>query len=121
MCLYKSFSSGRVAVKMKSCLNIKDDLHSISEPSHAFNFVFKSKTFKLLLKFTFEQIFCGEGKFGFISIVVQEIPINFCMKNERETLCKAACVKEIHFQSTTALYAKCCVCFCSFSSMQSLY
>ena len=39
--LFELFSSGPVGIKMKNWLNIKDDLHSISEPSHTFNFVFK--------------------------------------------------------------------------------
>ena len=86
LCLYESFLfSELVANRMKSCLSIKDDLRSISKPFHNFNFYFKSNNFNLLVEIYLWADFFGRVMFGFISIAVQDIPINVCMTNEWET------------------------------------
>lgn len=83
---------GLGAIKMKSCLNIIDGLSSISKSFHNFKFLFKSNNFYLHGEIYVWTDFWGETKFGFISIIAQKIPINFCMKMRNITLCKPACI-----------------------------
>lgn len=83
---------GLGAIKMKSCLNNIDGLSSISKSFHNFKFLFKSNNFYLHGEIYVWTDFWGETKFGFISIIAQKIPINFCMKMRNITLCKPACI-----------------------------
>lgn len=78
------FFSGLVAIRMKSCLNIKDDLHFISKPFDNFS-LFKSNNFNLLVEISFWTNFFSRAKYGLISVIVQKIPLIFAWKNEWET------------------------------------
>lgn len=104
---------GLVAIKMKSCLNIKDGLSSISKSFHNFNFLFKSNNFNLHSEIYLWADFLGETKFGFISVIAQKIPINFCMKMRNMTLCKPACIFYV-CEGNKYPVCKCVVCQCVF-------